>query len=342
VFGRPLVDDARVKPFTYSGFAAISARYGANEAVIAMNYGELVDRTVRKIGARVNAAQVKLDSPAAFLQELKRELMDDAQQPHPGFLWDLESAKHASIFPIFIYDVAGALGVPAGMEVGEAGIHLYLCGKGIKVEGKRLKIGERLESDRDAKAPIYDKAEVQSAIYAMAADEKLLGLELEASLALYRKAIAICPENADARCGIARALLELGKNEDALVEARIAISLEPHLDKAHGHAGLALAMMGDNYGAIERYTDAAEFAGTDAKRSIYHYNLAVAYWNLGQLNDAKNSCTQSIRSDHANADAYGLRSQINLKFGLSKLAEEDLRRYEELRGSKGERAEGNP
>jgi predicted Zn-dependent protease len=93
--------------------------------------------------------------------------------------------------------------------------------------------------------------------------------------------------------------------------------------------------MGDNYGAIERYADAAEFASTAAKKSAYQYNLAVSCFSLGQLNDAKNSCTQSIRNDSGNADAYRLRSQINLELGLERQAGEDMRAYERLTGKKG-------
>jgi tetratricopeptide (TPR) repeat protein len=269
------------------------------------------------------------------VQELKRELADGTQQPHPGFLWDLGPSKHSGIFPIFIYDVASVLGLPVGIEAGETEIHLYLCGKGIKAKGKHLKIGEGLESDKGANAPIYDKAEVQSALYAMAARAKRWDMEFEASLELYRMALAVCPENAEARCGAAGALLELGRSGDALAEAKIAISLEPYLAEAHGYAGLALRRMGDNYGAIERYADAAEFASTAAKKSAYQYNLAVSCFSLGQLNDAKNSCTQSIRNDSGNADAYRLRSQINLELGLERQAGEDMRAYERLTGKKG-------
>ena len=335
VFGKPLVDDSRKAPYAHSGLAAINARCGSNEAVLARNYRELVDRVVKNMGARAKAHLVKLDSAGAFVEELKRELMDKNERPHPGFIWDLASAKHASIFPIFIYDVASALGVPAGVAIGTGEISLYVCKEGVRVKDAHLKIGEKLESDKDANAPVYDKSELQSSIYSIAALEKFYDGDCASALELYRKALSVCPENANARCGAASVLVELGKYPGALVESEAAISLEPRLGEAHNLSGVALASMKRDYDAIERYMDAIEFASTREKRATYHYNAALSYLSVGQLNDAKNSCDRCIAIEKDNADAFKLRSAICRELGMNRQADEDMRRYNELTGGKG-------
>jgi len=342
VFGRPLVDDARVAPYAHAGLAAINARCNSNEAVIARTYGRLVDRFVKNIGARVNAGQVELKSAGAFMEEMKREAQDKNEMPHPDFVWDLNSAKHTSLFPIFIYDVASGLGVQVGVIAGKAEISLFVCGKGVRIENKHVKIGENLDSDKDANATIHDKAELQSTLYSMAANEKAIDTEFDLAISLFRKALALCPENADARCGAASAFAELGKNQKALAESQLASSLEPHLGRAHGLAGLALAKMGRNYDAIEKYLDAIVYADTDAKRAVYFYNIAISYFNVGQPNDAKNSCSKCISIEQNNADAFRLRSTINRELGMDKQADEDMRRYEKLTGGRGAQGKGNP
>lgn len=352
-FGKELMDGiSRRPPYEHSGLAAIDARCQQNKGKMAEQYRELVSR----IAININGKGIDVTDAKAYLLRVNEEVRDPNFR-NSDFIYSIPVGRGADLFTLLIYDVLMALDAKnAGIAIADDGIKIMFSNKRM-VDGKleivhRLAYVEKLQRNGkpldkvclacdpkpasiDGLAPIYDAAQLQSALCVLAANEKAMDMEFDLAISLDRKALALCPENADAHCGIASALLELGKNDEALAESLLAESLEPYLGRAHGLAGTALGRMGRNDEAIESYLKAIRYTESKEKRATYHHNIAVSCLDEGRLNDAKNACDRCLSIEPGSVDALKLRSHIYGELGMHTQADEDMRLYEKLMRGKG-------
>lgn len=360
VFGKEPMDGiSRRPPYEHSGLAAIDARCRQNKGKMEEQYSGLVSR----IAININGKGIDVTDAKAYLLRV----MEEVRSPNfrnSDFIYSIPAGRGADLFTLLIYDVLIALDAKnVGVAIADDGIKLMFSNKRM-ADGKleivhRLAYVKKLQRDGkpldticlacdpkpasiDGLAPIYDSAQLQSALCVLAANEKAMEMEFDLAISINRKALALCPENADAHCGIARALLGLGKNDEALAESLLAASLEPCSGRAHGLAGTALGRMGRNDEAIESYLKAIRYTESKEKRAAYHYNIAVSCLDEGRLNDAKNSCDRCISLEPGSADALKLRSRIYKELGMDRQADEDMRRYEKLMRRSENGDGGNP
>jgi tetratricopeptide (TPR) repeat protein len=379
VFGEPLPGSIfRAAPFPYSGLAAIDARSLEYKRQTMKSYILLVERIAGNMVSRKRGRY-----PAAeFFPEIVKEMNDNSANPGHEFIFDISVKKEASLFPYLITDVARELDIEAGLAFGKDGRAQIICseadwngdnGEGktrhiaYEINGKELK---EMDVSPGAIGPVYDKVLLQAQLYRWAAVEEEINGDKKAAELLYKKAIDLCPEDADARAGWA-ALLYLGPfNKLALDEAKQALSCDPCCAAAHNVMGNALFGMGNVAESIGAYKEAVRFADANEEKHLYNYNLATAYAkngqrdraiahyeaaimftsssrnkgtyyhniasayaSMGQYASAKTCCDLGIGFDGGNADLYLLRSNIYNDMGMDRQAEEDMRRYNELKGN---------
>jgi tetratricopeptide (TPR) repeat protein len=109
----------------------------------------------------------------------------------------------------------------------------------------------------------------------------------------------------------------------------IAAQLDPKNALVYFHRGYAYSLK----------KDAQKLAILDYSRSIgfnpnyapAHYNRAILYYELGDNDNALKGYTRAIEINPAYADAYRNRALVYRRVGLSGLAADDERKYNELK-----------
>ena len=131
--------------------------------------------------------------------------------------------------------------------------------------------------------------------------QRALG-QFDASLASFRRALAIKPDYADAFANLGNALKNQGQFEPAVTALRRAIELKPNSAKAHSNLGSALNALGHLNAAIASYRRALELEQDFAEA---HQNLGVALYENGQPDVAIASYRRALelRPNYANAHA---------------------------------------
>ncbi len=97
--------------------------------------------------------------------------------------------------------------------------------------------------------------------------------ELSRAVALYRRAVALAPEDRDARYNLAVSLQEAGDLEEAFTALKAAITLDPGRPEAHNALGIALALRGNLEDARSELSKAVELDPHNAR----------AFNNLGNV-----------------------------------------------------------
>ena len=114
---------------------------------------------------------------------------------------------------------------------------------------------------------------------------------LDEALASYSQAIALKPDFAQAHYNLGVTLKELGRLEDAAASYSQAIALKPDFAQAHYNLGVTLKELGRLDEALASYSQAIALKPDFAQA---HYNLGVTLQELGRLEDAAASYTQAI------------------------------------------------
>ena len=103
------------------------------------------------------------------------------------------------------------------------------------------------------------------------------------------------PERVRALVGKAYVLLLVGRPDDAIVAADMAIGQDAHAVAAYLTAGRALAKKGEHEAAIKKYyTPGLKAAPDDAK---LRHARGIAYWDIAKLNDAKKDLEAAVLSE---------------------------------------------
>ena len=168
----------------------------------------------------------------------------------------------------------------------------------------------------------YIKSKIQQAVAAHQ-EGKLEEAEIN-----YRKVLALNPDHIVAHGNLGSILLKLGRLEEAELSYKKAIKLNPEYSVAHNNLGSLLYDLGRLVQAEESYKKALEFKSDFVEG---HYNLATILLNTGRLKEAEESYKKVIelKPEHAEAHHYLGRVQKN----LNKLdeAEKNFRKAIELK-----------
>jgi len=124
---------------------------------------------------------------------------------------------------------------------------------------------------------------------------------LEDAEASYRKATALKADFAEAHSNLGNTLKELGRLDEAEASYTQAIALKPDYAEAHSNLGLTFKELGRLEDAEASYTQAVALKPDYADA---HYNLGNTLKELGRLDEAEASYTQAIALKPDYADAH--------------------------------------
>ena len=121
------------------------------------------------------------------------------------------------------------------------------------------------------------------------------------SVELYDRILSRWPNVAEVHCNRGRALVSLGRFEDAEIAYRRAIALDRDLAEAHHSLGIVLHEVG-KYGDAElAFRQAIELKPELAR---YHFHLALALQCQGKFDESEVTQRRVIALDPDNVDAY--------------------------------------
>jgi hypothetical protein len=112
------------------------------------------------------------------------------------------------------------------------------------------------------------------------------------SLALWTRALDVTTDNYRARNAVGALLIDQGHLDEAIVDLREAVRLEPAYADAHSNLGAALARRGEIDAAIVEYRDALRLAPDLA---LAHNNLGIALARTGSVDNAMDELRAATR-----------------------------------------------
>ena len=116
----------------------------------------------------------------------------------------------------------------------------------------------------------------------------------EASLAHYRAALAVAPDDVDARNNMAAALAALSRHDNALAIAQAALDRAPQSVEAHHNIAIALAGLGREDDALAWYD---RTIALDPGYAVAWANKAAALKVLGRFDEARDALRRAIALD---------------------------------------------
>ena len=124
--------------------------------------------------------------------------------------------------------------------------------------------------------------------------------KLDKALEIYRKAISLKPDYADAHNNMGVTLKDQGKLEEAIAAYRKAVALKPDYAEAHNNIGVALKDQGKLEEAIVAYSKAISLKPDYAEA---HNNIGVIFKDQGKLEEAIAAYSKaiSLKPDYAEA-----------------------------------------
>ena len=155
---------------------------------------------------------------------------------------------------------------------------------------------------------------------------------IEQAIEIERRALSIDPDLADAHTWLGAALLNLGRNDEAIGAMREAIRLEP--DNGQAHQALARAYWvgkGDFASAIPEFERAIEL-NPDAGYSYLQLGLLLAW--QGQFDRAEDVCKRAVElqdqyiSGNAGLQVVGANGRLGYVYYLQGRYDDALREYE--------------
>jgi Flp pilus assembly protein TadD len=125
----------------------------------------------------------------------------------------------------------------------------------------------------------------------------------------FREALRIDPADGDAHDNLGNALFQLGRTDEAIAEYRKALELDPADADSHSNLGAAFSRQGRTEDAIAQFREAVRlnpFLGEP------HYDLGVALFQQGDAQEAIAEYRKALELDPADANAdCGLGSALS-------------------------------
>lgn len=135
---------------------------------------------------------------------------------------------------------------------------------------------------------------------------------------LFRRALAVTPDNPVARDNLGNALLEQNQVDEAMNQYLQAISLDPAFPEPHYNLALALVNKGQTDDAIAQFREVIRLK-PDSPQAFF--NLGVALKAKGQFDDATAAYREAVRLAPDNADArYSFGTLLGMKGQLADAA----------------------
>ena len=166
-----------------------------------------------------------------------------------------------------------------------------------------------LWSDTVAKRPLNPRAHVGLA-EALAEEGRL-----EEAAQAHREAVRLLPDESHYHYNLALTLAGTGRTEEAERHYRLALSLHPNEARTHNNLGILLVRLGRNAEALPHYAEAARLKPADP---LYHYNLGIALMRAERFAEAAASYEAALRLRADHPDAH-----FNLGTALMRLQRPD-------------------
>ena len=151
--------------------------------------------------------------------------------------------------------------------------------------------------------------------------------KLQEAESSYRKALELNPGLADAHLNIGTIFKDLGKLQEAEISFRKAIQIKPDFANAHSNLGTILRDLGKLEEAESSYHKAIEI---NPDLTEAHSNLGNIFRDLGKLKEAEISYRKAIKIKPDFADAHSNLGTILRDLGNIREAEASLRNAIEL------------
>jgi tetratricopeptide (TPR) repeat protein len=125
--------------------------------------------------------------------------------------------------------------------------------------------------------------------------------DYRSSLSIWRDTVGKAPGNPRAHHGLALALEQRGRSEQAIAEFREALRIRPGYREAHNSLGLALSGLGRSQEAVAHFEDALRI---DPGFLEARNNLGIALDRLGRLDEAIAQYTEALRISPSSPDVH--------------------------------------
>jgi serine/threonine protein kinase/tetratricopeptide (TPR) repeat protein len=147
--------------------------------------------------------------------------------------------------------------------------------------------------------------------------------QLDESLRFCTAAVALCPSSACIQLNLGKALSDLGKKEEAIIQYREALRLQPRFLLASMNICSILRQSGKHQEAVEELRN---FVKTNPESGRAHYSLGTALMEQGMLEEAEFELSEAVRLD-PNQSA----SRVNLAYVLNRRGrfDEAIEQYRE-------------
>jgi superkiller protein 3 len=140
---------------------------------------------------------------------------------------------------------------------------------------------------------------------------------------LFRRALAVVPDNTTAYINLGAALERQGRLEEALTNYLAALRLEPRRAPTHNNLGNVLDGLGRHAEAIEHYHEALRLKPGTA---LVHRNLGTALAAQGRFDDAMAQYAEAQRLKPEDPENFHLAGVARLRHGQARAGVEELRR----------------
>tara|TARA_B110000008_G_scaffold60207_1_gene59786 strand:+ start:424 stop:1995 length:1572 start_codon:yes stop_codon:yes gene_type:complete len=152
-------------------------------------------------------------------------------------------------------------------------------------------------------------------------------MNFDAAINIYKEAIKIKPDYADAYNNLGAAQKEKGDIEEAIVSCKQALKIKPDYAEANINLGNALKEKSDLTNAINHYKLALRF---NSKNAEAYYNMGIVFQERGDLEEAINSFQQALNINPSYADVYGSLGHAFIELGNNEIALTNLKKCHKL------------
>ena len=160
-----------------------------------------------------------------------------------------------------------------------------------------VNLGQYDAAIADAEKALGLDAELAEAVNALASAYDMRG-DVERALEPYARSIEMNPEYVAPRINRCRALLSLGRKEEARQELEKALEVAPNDPTALEWAGMCYQDLGELEQALEQYTAALD---ADADNATLHVDRACTLALLGKRDEAMAGCAKAIQIEPESA-----------------------------------------